>query len=71
MKFLVSEFMMRKIVFGLVLLFFQLVSAQEITVRDADTQEPIVNIAVYNLRRALLKMTHLLLILKALSLVSI
>ncbi len=45
MKFLAS---MRKIVFGIFLLLFQLISAQEITVLDIDTQEPILNVAIYN-----------------------
>ncbi|QCX02117.1 TonB-dependent receptor [Aggregatimonas sangjinii] len=52
MKFLVSEFMMRKICFGVIMLFFQLISAQEITVRDAENQEPILNVAVYNLDKS-------------------
>ncbi|MDB4291951.1 TonB-dependent receptor [Maribacter sp.] len=52
MKFLVSEFTMRKIVFGIVLLLFQLVSAQEIKVLDGDTREPVVNVAVYNLDKS-------------------
>ncbi|MDC0008114.1 TonB-dependent receptor [bacterium] len=43
---------MRKIFFGTFLLFLQLVSAQEIMVLDADTQEPILNVAVYNLDKS-------------------
>ncbi len=49
MKFLAN---MRKILFGIFLLFFQLASAQEIMVLDADTQEPILNVAVYNLDKS-------------------
>ncbi len=45
MKFLVR---MQKIAFFLFFLFLNIVSAQQITVLDADTNTPIVNVAVFN-----------------------
>ncbi|MFS4492515.1 TonB-dependent receptor domain-containing protein [Maribacter sp. 2308TA10-17] len=44
--------MMTRIFFALFLLGLQLISAQEITVLDLETREPIVNVAVYNLDKS-------------------
>ncbi|MEP3208923.1 MAG: TonB-dependent receptor [Maribacter sp.] len=44
--------MMTRIFFVLFFLGLQLVSAQEITVLDVDTKEPILNVAVYNLDKS-------------------
>ena len=43
---------MRKIFFGVIMLISQLISAQEITVLDVDTQEPILNVAIYNIDKS-------------------
>jgi len=43
---------MRTFFFGIFLLFLQLVWAQEITVLDVDTNEPILNVAIYNLDKS-------------------
>lgn len=44
--------MMTRIFFMLFLLGFQMVSAQEITVLDLDSRDPILNVAVYNLDKS-------------------
>jgi len=44
--------MMKRIIFALFLLGLQLSSAQEITVLDLDTGEPILNVAIYNLDKS-------------------
>ena len=49
MKFLVS---MRKIIFVICLLFFQMVSAQEFVILDTDNHEPVPNVAIYNLDKS-------------------
>lgn len=49
MKFLVD---MRYLLITCLLLVFQVVSAQEITLLDMDTNEPIINVAVYNLDKS-------------------
>ena len=49
MKFLVD---MRYFLITCLLLVFQVVSAQEITVLDVDTREPVLNVAVYNLDKS-------------------
>lgn len=38
--------------FGILFLCFQMASSQEITILDADTREPILNVAVYNLDKS-------------------
>ena len=50
MKFLVD---MRYFLITCLLLVFQVVSAQEITVLDVDTREPVLNVAVYNLDKSI------------------
>lgn len=52
MKFLASITMMRKIIFGIVLLCFQTIIGQEIFILDMDTKEPVLNVAVYNLDKS-------------------
>lgn len=52
MKFLASVTMMRWIIFGIAILFFELVSAQKIVILDIDTKEPVLNVAVYNLDKS-------------------
>lgn len=49
MKFSVD---MRYLLITYLLLVFQVVSAQEITISDSDTKEPIINVAVYNLDKS-------------------
>lgn len=44
--------MMRKIIFGIVFLCFQMVWGQEISILDIDTNEPVINVAVYNLDKS-------------------
>lgn len=44
--------MMTRIFFVLFLLGLQMISAQEIAILDADTREPILNVAVYNLDKS-------------------
>lgn len=44
--------MLKRSVFVLFLLGLQLISAQEITVMDLDTREPILNVAIYNLDKS-------------------
>ncbi|MCK5443476.1 MAG: TonB-dependent receptor [Maribacter sp.] len=43
-----SSVSMNKIVFSVVFMFFATVSAQEMTILDFDSKEPIVNVAVFN-----------------------
>ncbi len=50
---------MQKIIFFIVFLFLQIVSAQQITVLDADTNSPIVNVAVYNNDKSKATITNL------------
>jgi hemoglobin/transferrin/lactoferrin receptor protein len=45
MKFLVK---MYKGIFLITLLFVNVISAQEITILDAETQEPVINAVIYN-----------------------
>ena len=52
MKFLASLTMMRKIIFGIVFLCFQMVMGQEVSILDVDSKEPILNVAVYNLDKS-------------------
>jgi len=44
--------MMKRIIFALFLLGLHLISAQEITVMDLDSREPILNVAIYNLDKS-------------------
>ena len=41
--------MMKRIILGIAMLFFQVVSSQEIIILDRDTKEPVINVAIYNL----------------------
>ncbi len=43
---------MQRIGFIVMLLFYQLVSAQEITILDVETRQPIINVVVYNLDKS-------------------
>jgi hemoglobin/transferrin/lactoferrin receptor protein len=43
---------MNRIALGLLLLFFQLISAQRVRVLDAESREPISNVAIYNADRS-------------------
>jgi len=52
MKFLASMTMMRRIIFGIVFLCFQMVFGQDIFILDVDSKEPILNVAVYNLDKS-------------------
>lgn len=48
MKFLAKKIIIQPIIYGVLFLFLQVISSQEIVILDLETKEAIVNVAVYN-----------------------